>query len=177
MPQNTDIIHFPKNRACFLDRDGVINIAYPGRYVSSISEFEMIEGVPGAIKLLNDAGYLVIVITNQQGVGKEEFSQATLEDIHNYMMVEVELQGARIDWVYFCPHIEGTCTCRKPKPGLFYKAAEDYNIDLEKSLMIGDSVTDGQAAMAAGCNSVQIPANSPGLLRMLVKIILEYGWH
>lgn len=149
-------------KAIFLDRDGTIN-KYVG-FLRDIDEFELIEGVAEAIKTMNTLGYLVIVVTNQPVIARGEVSQEELQEIHNKMETLLGFEGAYIDAIYYCPHhpdrgFEGErieykieCECRKPKPGMLFKAAEDYNIDLSKSYMLGDSESDLQAGIAAGCN-------------------------
>lgn len=150
-----------KQKAVFLDRDGTIN-RYVG-FLRSIDEFELIPGVPEAIRMLNDHGYLVIVVTNQPVIARGEVSIEELEEIHNKMETLLGEKGAYIDAVYYCPHhpdkgFEGErpeykieCDCRKPKPGMLLKAAEEYHIDLAQSWMVGDSIQDIEAGKAAGC--------------------------
>ena len=158
-----------KQKAVFLDRDGTINI-YKG-FLTDINEFELLPNVVEAIKIINSSGYLAIVVTNQPVVARGEVSFEQLEEIHKKMETLLGAQGAYIDGIYYCPHhphkgYEGeipelkiNCECRKPKPGMLLEAAKDFNIDLEQSWMIGDSVNDVQAGMAAGCKTALI-ANS-----------------
>jgi len=151
----------PNIKAAFLDRDGVLNEFAPGKYVNSPSDFRLLGNVKPAVKMLNDAGFLCIVITNQQGVGLGYIAKETLDEIHAKMLKEFNDYGARIEAVYICPHVDGTCECRKPKPGMLLRAANDYNIDLSQSIMFGDSSTDIQAAEAAGCKAVRITNSFP----------------
>ena len=150
-----------KQKAIFLDRDGTIN-KYVG-FLRSINEFELIDGVSKAIKKMNESGYLTIVVTNQPVIARGEVSFDELDKIHNKMETLLGKDGAYIDVLYYCPHhphkgYEGErpelkieCECRKPKPGMLMKAAEDFNVDLERSWMIGDGENDVLAGKNAGC--------------------------
>lgn len=172
-----------KQKAIFLDRDGTIN-KYVG-FLRKIDEMELLPGVPEAIKEINKSGYLAIVVTNQPVIARGEVSFSELENIHNKMETLLGKEGAYIEGIYFCPHhphkgYEGEvvelkidCNCRKPKPGLLLKAAEDFNIDLEKSYMIGDSDSDVQAGEAAGCKSIKIKEG--GLLETVKGVLHDYN--
>ena len=155
-----------KQKAIFLDRDGTIN-KYVG-FLRDINQFELIEGVAEAIKLINASGYLCIVVTNQPVIARGEVTVSQLDEIHNKMETLLGLAGAYIDGLYYCPHhphkgFEGEirelkidCECRKPKPGMLLKAAEDFNIDLNKSWMVGDGKNDIKAGVNAGCKTCLI---------------------
>lgn len=170
-----------KQKAIFLDRDGTIN-KYVG-FLRNIDDFELLPTVSGAIKLISKSGYLVIVVTNQPVIARGEVTPAELAEIHNKMETLLGRNGAYLDGIYFCPHhpdsgFEGevkelkiACDCRKPKPGMLLKAAQDFNIDLESSWMIGDGEHDKSAGVAAGCRTKVIPTN--GDLYEAVKEILE----
>lgn len=163
-----------RQKAVFLDRDGTLN-EYRG-FVKSPDEFELIEGVPEAVKAINNSGYLAIVVSNQPVVARGECSFSMLEQIHNKLETELGKQGAYVDAIYFCPHhpdkgfagevpaLKIDCECRKPKPGMLLKAAEDYNIDLSQSYMVGDSMRDMEAGIAAGCKTVYIGGDSELLI-------------
>lgn len=152
-----------KQKAIFLDRDGTIN-KYVG-FLRDIDEFELIDGVADAIKMINQSGYLAIVVTNQPVIARGEVSLEELDAIHNKMETLLGEAGAYVDAIYYCPHhpdkgFEGErpeykkiCDCRKPKPGMLIKAAKDYNIDLKESWMIGDGLNDIEAGKAAGCRT------------------------
>jgi histidinol-phosphate phosphatase family protein len=117
----------------------------------------MLPGVPEAINLLNRAGFLVIVVSNQRSVGKGLITDAELSSIHGRMCTELARAGATIHGVYYCPHkLEPPCGCRKPKPGMLLQAARTHDIDLGASWMIGDSDTDVEAGKAAGCRTVRV---------------------
>ena len=155
-----------KQRAVFLDRDGTVNV-YKG-FLTNIDEFELIDGVAEAIKKINSSGYLCILVTNQPVIARGEVTYEELEQIHNKLETLLGLQGSYIDGIYYCPHhphkgYEGEvpelkidCDCRKPKPGMLYKAAKDFNIDLSKSYMVGDSENDIKAGTLAGCKTVLV---------------------
>jgi len=133
-----------------LDRDGVINFDSPN-YIKSPAEWKAIPGSPEAIARLNQAGYRVVVATNQSGVGRALFDMDTLNAIHEKMHKTVAAAGGRIDAVFFCPHpADSSCDCRKPKPGMFERIAACYNIDLTSVPAVGDSLRDLQAAATAG---------------------------
>lgn len=153
-----------KQKAIFLDRDGTIN-KYVG-FLRNVDEFELIDGVAEAIHKINAFGYLAIVVTNQPIVARGEVSFEQIEEIHNKMETLLGKEGAYLDAIYYCPHhpnkgyagerleLKISCDCRKPKPGMLVKAAEDYNIDLSQSWMIGDGENDVKAGINAGCKTV-----------------------
>jgi D-glycero-D-manno-heptose 1,7-bisphosphate phosphatase len=135
----------------FLDRDGVINRDSPD-YVKSWSEFEFLPGSLEAIKLLTLNGFATIVITNQSVINRKMVSRKVLDHIHIRMKQAVTSQGGQIKDIFFCPHIpEDRCTCRKPNPGLIFKAKNKYRIDISTSVMVGDSAKDIECARNAGC--------------------------
>lgn len=139
------------SRPClFLDRDGVINVKpADGAYVRDWSEFRLIPAIVDWIRLFNTAGFLVIVVTNQRGVARGIVRPEDLDEIHDRMIKELAARSARIDDVFVCPHEEGTCDCRKPRPGLIRDAQRRWDIDMERSLLVGDSECDRQ--LAANC--------------------------
>jgi D-glycero-D-manno-heptose 1,7-bisphosphate phosphatase len=137
-----------KRRAVFLDRDGTLNkdVGYP-------NSFEAIEVYPysyEAVRRIKGAGFLAVVVTNQSGIGRGLIEEEKLEDIHQKMLDLFIKNNARLDGVYYCPHYINSvnpeyrkdCTCRKPNPGMALKAAEDLNIQLRGSYMVGDKVED-----------------------------------
>jgi histidinol-phosphate phosphatase family protein len=160
------------NKAIFIDRDGVINYNRKD-YVKSWSEFKFIPGAIEAIKKINDAGYLLIIITNQSPIGRKIIDKKTLDNIHLLMLTELSAAGARVDAIYFCPHHpDDNCECRKPKPGLILKAAKDYNIDLGASWMIGDSDSDLKAGHTAGCKTVKVTLKKK-LINIVDKVLSD----
>lgn len=145
-------------RAAFLDRDGVINRKLPeGQYVTSWGELEILPGVPEAITLLNQAGYLVFIATNQRGVARGLMSLDDLEAIHRRLTAELASRAAVITQIYSCPHDNiPPCRCRKPAPGMLLDAAAAHNLNLADSWMIGDSPRDIEAGHQAGCHTIRI---------------------
>lgn len=171
-----------RQKAIFLDRDGTIN-KYVG-FLRDINDFELISGASEAIRKINESGYLAIVVTNQPVVARGDVTIKELDDIHEKLETELGKSGAYIDAIYYCPHhpdkgFEGEipelkieCDCRKPKPGMLLRAAEDYNIDLSKSFMIGDSEADAEAGLKAGCVSYQISQNDGASLIKAIDTII-----
>ena len=144
-----------RRRAVFLDRDGTINVEK--EYLHRAEEFVFIPGAPEAIRLLNEAGFLVIVVTNQSGIGRGYYDEAALDRLHAHMDSELARVGAVVDAYYFCPHHPETgCDCRKPRPGMLLRAQQEIGIDLEKSYMVGDRYIDVETAHAAGTRSVLV---------------------
>jgi len=129
-----------KNKAVFLDRDGTINIDYG--YVHKSDNFEFIPGVIEALKLLQDLGYKLIIITNQSGIERGYYTEDDFYKLVAFMKNQLEKHNIYIDDVYFCPHLDSECNCRKPKLELFYRAATDHNIDFSMSYTIGDNFRD-----------------------------------
>ena len=171
-------------KAVFLDRDGTIN-QYVG-FLTKAEQFELIPQVTDAIKLINKSGYLTIVVTNQPVIARGDCDWENLRMIHDKMETDLGKSGAFVDGIYVCPHhpdkgFEGerpeykiNCDCRKPKAGLFLKAASDYHIDLSQSVMIGDSDDDVEAGRNAGLlHSVKIERNKPGALEHVLSEILK----
>jgi D-glycero-D-manno-heptose 1,7-bisphosphate phosphatase len=147
------------NKAAFLDRDGVINrkAATEDEYVTRWQEMQILPGVAEGIALLNRAGFLVIVVSNQRGVAKGLITEAELNSIHKRMCDELMRAGAVIHSVYYCPHaLDPPCDCRKPQPGMLLRAAHMYHIELKCSWMIGDSDKDVGAGRSAGCKTVRV---------------------
>lgn len=145
-------------KAAFLDRDGVINRKAPeGHYVTRWEEMEFLPGAREAIRLLNDAGYWVVVVSNQRCVAKGLITVSDLESTHAQMRRYFEVMGARIDAIYYCPHeTHPACSCRKPQPGMLLSAARDHELDLPASWMIGDSAQDVEAGRRAGCKTIRL---------------------
>lgn len=179
-----------KQKAIFLDRDGTIN-KYVG-FLKNIEEFELLPGVVDAIRLINDSGYLAIVVTNQPVIARGDVTYSELEMIHNKMETLLGLEGVYVDGIYFCPHhpnkgyageipeLKIDCDCRKPKPGMLLKAALDFNIDLTSSWMVGDSESDVMAGRTAECKTaiildepkdIKVDIKGSNLLSIIKKIV------
>lgn len=156
-----------KQVAVFLDRDGVIN--YDSKeFIKSPDEFLLFENTALAIKKINQSRYLSIVCTNQSGLARNLFTESTLKNIHNKFETLIGAEGAKVDAIYYCPHhpdsgfeeenklLKIDCDCRKPKPGMLIEASKDFNIDLRKSYMVGDSERDIVAGKSAGCMTIGV---------------------
>jgi D-glycero-D-manno-heptose 1,7-bisphosphate phosphatase len=147
--------------AVFLDRDGTIN--QEKDYLYRIEDFEFVPGAPQAIRLLNEAGLLVVVVSNQSGVARGYYTEADVEKLHHHISAELAISGARVDAWLYCPHHpsgKGSyavyCNCRKPLPGMLLDAAAQFGIDLAASVMIGDKLVDMEAGHAAGCRTILV---------------------
>jgi D-glycero-D-manno-heptose 1,7-bisphosphate phosphatase len=141
----------------FVDRDGVINRRIPGGYVRSWEEFHFLPGARAGLRLLRDAGYLLIVITNQRGIGRGLMSEADLAAIHARMQAALSRASAVVDAIFHCPHeIAENCGCRKPRPGLLEQARRRFAIDAARSWVVGDSLSDVEAGRAAGIPGILI---------------------
>ncbi|MEI6124192.1 MAG: HAD-IIIA family hydrolase [Bacteroidota bacterium] len=151
-------LKFDKSWTLFLDRDGVINKKLHGDYVKCISEFEFISGVKEAIKNLSGIFGRLIIITNQQGIGKGAMQITDLEKIHDYLINEIKVSGGAIHGIYFCPDLDGSnSTSRKPATGMAFLAKKEFpEIEFAKTIMVGDSMTDMEFAKKLGMVSVYI---------------------
>ena len=148
-----------KLKTVFVDRDGVIN-QERSDYVKSISELEIYPNVAKNIKLLKDAGFLVVVITNQSAVNRGIVTPEMINQIHNSIQDHLKKSGTFLDGFYYCPHTPNeNCNCRKPKSGLLQQAILELNIDLNSSWMIGDRDSDIEAANSIGCKAIKINDN------------------
>ena len=149
------------NKAVFFDRDGTLNEEV--HYLHKIEDFKWIEGAIDAIKFCNDNGYLAIVITNQSGVARGYYPESDIMKLYDWMNDDLAKYGAHLDGIYYCPHHPTgnvreyaiDCDCRKPKPGMLFKAQKDHNIDLKSSYLIGDGVRDVECAEAAGVKGIR----------------------
>lgn len=173
-----------KQKAIFMDRDGTINVKKG--FLTKAQDFELIEGVAEAIGMINQSDYLAIIVTNQPQIARGDCTFEDLQKIHDKMETDLGQHGAFVDGIYYCPHhtdkgFEGerieykvNCECRKPKPGLLQKAAQDFNIDLSKSYMIGDSSKDIKAGEAAGClRSFLVGTNQNNAFLDIIKNIVS----
>ena len=151
-------------KVVFIDRDGVINKDSPD-YIKSWKEFEFLPGSINAIKLLTEAGFHQIIITNQSAVNRKFISRKILEEMHRKMVTAITSEGGKITDIFYCPHTpEDHCDCRKPKPGLIARAIHTHKINLVDSIMIGDSAKDVQCGMLAGCNKTILVRTGNGTI-------------
>jgi D-glycero-D-manno-heptose 1,7-bisphosphate phosphatase len=146
----------------FLDRDGTVNVEV--HYLSEPRQLELLPTVAETISTLNAQGIAVVVVTNQAGVARGYFPEHRLEEIHQRLKQILAEQNAKIDGVYYCPHhptaglgkYQMQCDCRKPMPGMLQQAARELNLDLSRSLMIGDRDSDLEAGANAGCQTALV---------------------
>ena len=156
------------NKAVFLDRDGVIN--HDHAYVSKIEDFEFIDGVFEACQQFINQGYMIIVVTNQSGIGRGYYSEQDFNHLTDWMKSEFAKRDVPITQVYFCPHHPKKalpeylkeCDCRKPMPGMLNQAIKQFDIDVMQSIMVGEKISDLQAAQAAGIKTkILVKAGKP----------------
>jgi len=176
-----------RQRAIFLDRDGVINeiVYFPelGVLDSPLSpkQFRLLPGVAEAIKVFNQLGLKVVVVSNQPSIAKEKMTEEAFRKVRSKMKRELEKRGAHIDAEYYCFHhplardarYRANCDCRKPKPGLLLRAAKDLGLDLSRCYMIGDSLTDVKAGRAVGCRSILIGYLKCDLCRLMEHEVVK----
>jgi D-glycero-D-manno-heptose 1,7-bisphosphate phosphatase len=169
------------NKAVFLDRDGVINVDYG--YVSLPEQFEFIEGVFEACLHLQRLGYMLIIITNQSGIARGYYTIDQFSKLTSWMCHKFAINGININGVYYCPHHPDTgilpyvqkCQCRKPAPGMLLQAISEHNIDRKKSFMVGDKISDLQAAAAAGIG-FKILLGSASVSEICDSAIVDAVW-
>jgi len=143
------------NKAVFLDRDGTINKEV--QYLDDAEKLELLPNVAKVIKILNEGGFKVIVITNQSAIARGLLTREKLEEIHNKLSKLLSDEGSKIDAIYYCPHHpDENCECRKPRTGLILKASKEYNISLKDSYMIGDKLVDVETGKNAGCKTILV---------------------
>lgn len=148
--------------AVFLDRDGTVNEQMG--YINHISRFYLLPDAARAIKLLNDHGIPVVVVSNQSGLARGYFPLSLLDEVHEKMNSMLAKAGAHIDGIYYCPHhpeakeeeFRKKCDCRKPRIGMLLRAAEEMDLDLSSSFLVGDRWSDIKCAERAGCDSVLV---------------------
>ena len=151
------------NPVVFLDRDGTI--ARDVHYCSRVEDFKLLPTVPEAIRLLNENGFKVVVITNQSGIARGYFTEETLGQIHRKMMEELARHSALVDAIYYCPHHpDDSCTCRKPGTALFQRAVGEHDLDLSRSYMVGDTQMDIDAGKAIGCGTVLVTGTQESMV-------------
>jgi D-glycero-D-manno-heptose 1,7-bisphosphate phosphatase len=138
-------------RAVFLDRDGTVNVSpEAGRYIREAGELSLLPGSAQAVRAINSSGALAVVVTNQRWLSQADEPEAVFRGLDERMRFLLRREDAHLDACYACPHEIGSCGCRKPAPGMLLRAAEELGLDLERSVLIGDSPADVEAAYAAG---------------------------
>jgi len=149
----------------FLDRDGVINVEKKEHYVLNLSEFIFLPNVEQAIKILSEIFGLILIVSNQRGVAKQLMTLEDLHDVHAYMMKEINLNGGRINKIYFCTDLDNSSPNRKPNAGMAWQAKKDFpQIDFSKSIMAGNKLSDMQFARNAGMHSLFIASTNPEII-------------
>jgi len=140
-------------KAVFLDRDGTLNEEV--NYLGKVEDFTWLPRADLAVRRLNDAGWIVILITNQSGIGRGYYTEQDIAEIHQRIVSDLAHIGAHLDGIYYCPHHpdEG-CACRKPQPYLFQKAAQELDLDLSASYTIGDKLSDLEPGQRLGCRTI-----------------------
>ena len=138
-------------RVLFLDRDGIINVnPADGEYVTRLADFIFHNNIFSALRAIVERGFKLFVITNQRCIARGMLKENVLRSIHKKMRERMEAEGLAVERIYVCPHDEGACECRKPRPGLIYEACMDYDIDLNRSYLLGNREKDIQAGIVAG---------------------------
>ena len=154
-------LHTPRAQhptpAVFFDRDGTLNVEK--NYLYRFADWEWIPGAQDSIKLLRSAGFMVVVVSNQAGIARAMYLPGDVDELHAQVQKDLQRGGTLIDAFYYCPHhpdFDASCSCRKPAPGMLMQSAQDLNIDLAASWMIGDKAIDVQAGLAAGVKSLLV---------------------
>lgn len=151
--------------AVFLDRDGVLN--EDTGYVSRPKDWRWLPGTREALTRLKAADFLLIVVTNQSGIARGYYAETDVHALHAWVNAQLAPLNAPIDVFYLCPHhpsLSPPCLCRKPRPGMLLRAAREWNVDMARSWMVGDSLRDVEAGMAAGCRTLLLGKDAPDLL-------------
>ncbi len=172
------------NKAVFLDRDGVINHDYG--YVHTLQDFHLIDGVVEGLKLLKQNGFTLIIVTNQAGVAYGYYTEYDIKILHDHLQTVLGYYGVSIDGIYYCPHhikakipkYRKYCFCRKPNPGMLFKAEKDFDIDLSKSFMVGDRESDIEMALRVGVKPIFVGSKEVKYdvprFENLYKAVVEY---
>lgn len=167
------------NKVIFLDRDGTINYDYG--YVYEVDRFQIIPGAIEGMKILQDMGYKLIIVTNQSGIARGYYSEQSFMKINCWMLKELERFGIKIAKVYYCPHLPKAenkqyaieCNCRKPKIGLFQKAIREFNIDTSNSYAIGDNIRDLSICKSTDVKGILL-ANSDQVRQQENELVQSY---
>ncbi len=161
------------NKAFFIDRDGVINSDEGHYYIFKKEDFKFNEDIEKTLSFIRSKGFMLVLITNQGGVAKGQYSIEDVESLHRYMQGKLSAKNAQFDAIYYCPHHNDVaeCDCRKPKPGMILQACRDINIDPALSYLIGDSVRDVQAGEAAGLRQCVLVPKNTSILSLVHEIL------
>lgn len=172
-------VNGPTNRAVFLDRDGTI-VEDVG-YLRRIEDIRILPGAPEALRKLRQAGFLLLVVTNQSAIARGWLTEEAVVEIQRQISRLLESEGADIDAFYYCPHLPGgtvkryacTCRCRKPEPGLLEGAAREWNVSPDRSYAVGDSERDVEAGRRAGCSTILIGGSTSTSADMVAADLRE----
>ena len=158
------------NKVVFLDRDGVVNVER-GEYTWKVEDFKLTVGLVAFIREIKLRGFLVIIISNQGGVGKGLYTLNDVENAHEYLKSELKKENLVLTDIYYCPHhpSRGRCLCRKPEPILLEKAIARYNVDVKTSYFVGDSHRDVEAGKKVGIKTILVKSNDD--LRDYLRLI------
>ncbi|MBP5295238.1 MAG: HAD-IIIA family hydrolase, partial [Lachnospiraceae bacterium] len=162
---------FSGRKLAFLDRDGTLNAKAPrAHYIEKPEDLVLLSGAGEAVRLLQEAGYLTVLVSNQPGIARGRLTEQDLSLVHERLQALLQEEGASLDRIYYCPHNwdEG-CDCRKPKPGMLYQAQHDYSVDLTKCVLFGDDERDIMAGNAARVPSIMVSEQYP-----LLQAVREY---
>lgn len=151
-----------KRRAVFLDRDGTL--VHPYHYPSRVEHLRLYDKIGPALRTLQGMGFALVIITNQSGIARGYFTERDLEHMHNYLRAELATSEVHFDGIYYCPHhpdgaipeLAIRCNCRKPQPGMPLQAADELNLDLDSSWLVGDTLDDVEAGKRVGCHTVLV---------------------
>lgn len=166
------------NKAAFLDRDGIINKDFG--YVHDWSNFVFQDGIFDLLRILKSSGYMLFIVTNQSGVARGFFTEEKVNSLHHRLLKELEIDDFKIAGIEFCPHLPGgkvkkysiNCNCRKPKPGMIESLSKKHQIILEKSILIGDKISDAKAGLAAGVGrNIVISQNAQSCFETYASLI------
>jgi len=150
-----------KQKCMFFDRDGIVNVSPGPGYVERWEDFHLIPEFITAAQTAITHGYVIVIATNQRGVARGIMTLETLTEMHEKLTAVLATHEISLIGIYCCPHERDSCDCRKPKPGLLLQAAEEHNLDLSASWMIGDSETDIEAGKGAGCRTIMVGSKEP----------------
>ena len=151
-------------KAIFLDREGTINEKIPGReFIAKIEDFKFLPNAINALNLLSEKDFLLIIITNQTGIGKGYYTEEQYNNVNEFMLSEFKNKNIKINGAYFCKHApEENCECRKPNLGMVNQAKEDFDINLKESYVIGDKTSDIKLGENAGCKTILVKTGHAG---------------
>jgi D-glycero-D-manno-heptose 1,7-bisphosphate phosphatase len=165
-----------KQRAVFLDRDGTL--VYPRHYPSRPEDLRLYDGIGPELRNLQQAGFRLVVITNQAGIARGYFTEADLQRMHEHLAMQLAQLGVRLDGIYYCPHhpagvipeLSVRCDCRKPQPGMLLQAANNLDLDLPSSWFVGDILDDIEAGKRAGCRTILVDLGTERLPEQFIRL-------